>query len=125
MRQVLNAGGRIDNWQSCLAENARPENMKISGSDVLIISPSLAFSTCVEFPAVTSGGYDNVSYGATLLAVQRWGKDVDSNEWKLEYHSTIPWSPDTRAGGTLRCDCRGCVALTRGPERRTLGGMIG
>jgi hypothetical protein len=32
---------------------------------------------------------------------------------------------EAKARGTLRCDCRGCVALTRTPERRTFGGMIG
>ena len=102
--------------------------MKTSGSDFLIVSPTLAYSTCIEFPVVSGGGYDNASaFGATLLAVQRWTKDDDDNdnEWKLEYHSTIPWSADSRAGGMLRCDCRGCVALTRGPEKRTFGGLIG
>lgn len=124
--KVVKAGGRIDSWKTCLAEGARPSNMKTSGSDVLVVSPSLAYSTCVEFPVVDNVGYDNASsFGATLLAVQRWEKDTDINKWKLEYHSTIPWSTDTRAGGTLRCDCRGCVALTRSPERRTFGGIIG
>lgn len=108
--------------------------MLTSGSDVLIVSPTLAYSTCVEFPVVSgSGGYDSASssFGATLLAVQRWiCDDVDINDdgnkkWKLDYHSTIPWSSDSRAGGMLRCDCRGCVALTRGDERRTFGGLIG
>ncbi len=98
--------------------------MKTGGSDFLVISPSVAYSTCIEFP-VLSGGYDNVSaFGATLLAVQRWERKEDG-EWKLAYHSTIPWSADNRAGGMLRCDCRGCVALTRGPEKRTFGGLIG
>lgn len=122
--KVISAGGRIDDWSKCLAEDARPSNMKISGSDALIVSPKLAYSTCIEFPVV-AGGYDSASsFGATLLAVQKWGKDEDNN-WKLEYHSTIPWSTDTKAGGMLRCDCRGCIALTRGPERRTFGGIIG
>lgn len=124
--EVLNVGGRIDDWTRCLADGARPENMKTSGSDVLVVSPSVAYSTCIEFPVVDGGGYDNASsFGATLLAAQRWGKDSNTNEWKLEYHSTIPWSNDTRAGGVLRCDCRGCVALTRGPERKTFGGIVG
>lgn len=123
--KVLNAGGRIDSWQNCLAEGARPSNMKTSGSDFLIVSPTLAFSTCIELPVV-SGGYESMSsFGATLLAVQRWEKDTDAKKWKLQYHSTIPWSTDSRAGGMLRCDGRGCVALTRGPERRTFGGIIG
>jgi len=129
--QVLNAGGRIDEWKSCLADDAKPANMKISGSDFLIVSRTLAYSTCIEFPANT-GGY-NDPFGATLLAIQRWSKldevvDESSSStgtWKLEYHSTIPWSSDSRAGGTLRCDGRGCVALTRGTEKRTFGGLIG
>ena len=102
--------------------------MKTSGSDVLLVSPTLSYSTCVEFPVVSGAGYDNASsFGATLLAVQRWKRlnDQSNGEWKLDYHSTIPWSPDSRAGGMLRCDCRGCVALTRGDERRTFGGLIG
>ena len=103
--------------------------MRTSGSDFLVVSPSVAYSTCIEFPVVASGGgYDNVSsFGATLLAVQRWERKEEevNSEWKLGYHSTIPWSLEKSAGGMLRCDCRGCVALTRGPEKRTFGGLIG
>lgn len=121
--EILDAGGRIDDWRACLAEGARPAEMKTSGSDVLVVSDTLAFSTCIEFPADT-GGY-NDPFGATLLAMQRWTRDNDKEEWNLEFHQTIPWSSNTRAGGTLRCDCRGCVALTRGEEKRTFGGLIG
>ena len=125
---VIDAGGRIDKWESCLEDGARPSGMKISGSDVTITSPTTAYSTTIEFPPNT-GGYGDSD--ATLLAVQQWrrysreGDDDDDDEWRLEYHQTIPWNMDTRAGGTLRCDCRGCVALTRGQERRTFGGLIG
>ncbi len=121
--EIINAGGRIDAWESCLAEGARPAGMKFSGCDALIISPTEAYSTCIEFPA-NVGGYSD-PLGATLLANQRWGRSSKDEDWKLEYHQTIPWSPDTRAGGTLRCDGRGCVALTRGKEKRTFGGLIG
>ena len=121
--EILSAGGRIDSWESCLKEGARPENMKTSGSDVLIVSPTEAYSTCIEFPADT-GGYSD-PFGATLLAMQRWTRESENEAWKLEFHQTIPWSSDTRAGGTLRCDSRGCVALTRGPEKKTFGGLIG
>lgn len=121
--EILSAGGRIDSWESCLKEGARPENMKTSGSDVLIVSPTEAYSTCIEFPADT-GGYSD-PFGSTLLAMQRWTRESENEAWKLEFHQTIPWSSDTRAGGTLRCDSRGCVALTRGPEKKTFGGLIG
>jgi len=121
--EILSAGGRVDSWESCLKEGARPENMKTSGSDVLIVSPTEAYSTCIEFPADT-GGYSD-PFGATLLAMQRWTRESENEAWKLEFHQTIPWSSDTRAGGTLRCDSRGCVALTRGPEKKTFGGLIG
>lgn len=94
--------------------------MVISGSDVYISSETLAYSTCIEFPQ--NAGMD----GATLLAVQRWGREnAEGKEWKLELHQTIPWSSGSRAGGTLRCDCRGCVALARTPDQRTFGGLIG
>lgn len=117
--QVIAAGGRIDDWKACLEDGARPKGMKISGSDALVISDTEAYSTAVEFPANT--GMDT----ATLLAVQQWGRSPSSKEWKLQLHQTIPWSPDGRAQGTLRCDCRGCVALMRSTERRTFGGLIG
>lgn len=121
--EILDAGGRVDSWDSCLEEGARPANMLTSGSDVLVLSSTEAYSTCIEFPADT-GGYRD-PFGATLLAMQRWTRKDDSEDWKLEFHQTIPWSSETRAGGTLRCDSRGCVALTRGPEKKTFGGLIG
>jgi len=121
---VLDSGGRVDNWQSCLAEGARPANMKTSGSDVLILSPTMAYSTTIEFP-VSAGGYGSV--GNELLAVQRWGRadGVDGGDWKMEFHQTIPWAADSKAGGTLRCDGRGCVALTSVKETRQSGRKIG
>jgi len=117
--EVLNGGGRIDDWSKCLEPDARPAGMVISGSDAWISSSTRAYSTCIEFPP--NAGMD----GATLLAVQRWGRESEDGEWKLELHQTIPWSVGSRAGGTLRCDCRGCVALARAPEKRTFGGLIG
>jgi hypothetical protein len=117
--EVTTAGGRIDSWKECLVEGARPDGMKISGADVTIFSHTQAYTTVVEFPANTGMA------SASLLAVQKWAR-ADANElWKLQLHQTIPWSLETKAQGTLRCDCRGCVALTRGPERRTFGGVIG
>lgn len=79
----------------------------------------MAYSTCIEFPS--NAGID----GATLLAVQRWSRESEGDEWKLDLHQTIPWSTGSRAGGTLRCDCRGCVALARAVDKRTFGGLIG
>ena len=111
-----NLGGRIDNWDACLEDGARPEDMQISGSDALIVSPDVAYSTAIEFPP--NAGIDS----ATLLAVQRWQKGDD---WKLSLHQTIPWSPASKAGGTLLCSCKGCVAMTRKKDKRTRGGIVG
>jgi len=119
---VITNGGRIDKWESCLEEEARPAGMKISGCDAILISKDEAYTTCVEFPtnAIPEG------MTATLLAVQQWKKNSDTNNWQLVLHQTIPWTSETRAQGTLRCDCRGCVALTQDAnERRTFGGLIG
>mmetsp|Transcript_27245 Transcript_27245/g.62527 ORF Transcript_27245/g.62527 Transcript_27245/m.62527 type:complete len:100 (-) Transcript_27245:56-355(-) len=90
--------------------------MTISGSDALIVSDTEAWSTCIEFPAGT--GFDS----ATLLAVQKWirksvSTGVDKNSWQLQLHQTIPWTPGSKAGGTLRCDRRGCTALAREQEK--------
>lgn len=93
--------------------------MKVSGADSVIVSDTEAYTTVIEFPPNT--GIDS----ATLLAIQRWSRSSRDDSWKLDLHQTIPWSPETKAQGKLRCDCRGCVALTRGPERRTFGGIIG
>jgi len=114
--EVLENGGRIDTWNKCLEEGARPAGMKISGSDVHLVSDTEGYSTVIEFPADTD---------STLLAVQRWGRKNTVDDWKIDLHQTIPWSPASKAGGTLRCDCRGCTALTRGPDRRwNFRGMI-
>lgn len=117
--QVINAGGRMDEWKDCLADGARPEGMQISGGDAWIVNDTEAYSTVIEFPI--NSGIDT----ATLLAVQKWIRSSKAKEWKLQLHQTIPWSRESRAQGTLRCDCRGCVALTRSAERRTFGGLIG
>ena len=124
----MDAGGRVDNWEFCLEEGARPANMSTKNADVFVVSDSLAYSTILEFPDVGTASYGNDN-DATLLAIQRWRRDPtntkNGGDWKLELHQTIPWNPNTKAGGTLRCDCRGCAALTRGNDRRTFGGLIG
>ena len=117
--EVVAAGGRVDDWKSCLENGARPEGMIISESDAVVLSDTQAFSTVVEFP--TNTGIDT----ATLLATQEWVRGSPKEEWKLAIHQTIPWNQKSRAQGTLLCDCRGCVALTRSVERRTFGGLIG
>ena len=121
VNEVMIGGGRIDAWDKCLEPDARPVGMVISGSDAWIPNENsmVAYSTCIEFPKTNLG----VSTGS-LLAMQRWVREGDGG-WKLDLHQTIPWSAASKAGGTLRCDCRGCVALTRSPEKRTLGGLIG
>lgn len=121
--EILQSGGRIDNWHSCLIEGARPDGMRISNADALVVSPTSAFTTCIEFPA--NGGGFNENSGGTLLAVQRWKRQSESDVWKLELHETIPWTVDQKARGLLRCDSRGCVALTRSKDKRTVGGLIG
>lgn len=116
--EVVSAGGRLDSWNFCLADGARPSGMVISGSDSVLISDNTAYSTCIEFPDVE--GFDT----ATLLAVQKWSREKCSDSWELTWHQTIPWSPDAKAGGTLRCDCRGCVSLVRQTDRKTFGWVL-
>ncbi|CAJ1940026.1 unnamed protein product [Cylindrotheca closterium] len=117
--EVLNAGGRVDSWTDCLADGARPEGMEVSNAEVIIVSDTEAYTTVIESPANT--GLDS----ATLLAVQEWTRSSSEKKWELALHQTIPWDAANKAQGTLRCDCRGCVALTRTPERQTFGGLIG
>jgi hypothetical protein len=114
--QVIQEGGRLDAWKSCLEDGARPSGMKVTDADVTMISDTLAYSTTIEFPAAMAD--------ATLLAVQKWTRSSSSKEWKLLQHQTIPWA-FSPAGGTLICDCRGCVSLVRTNERRTFGGLLG
>jgi len=116
---VLTRGGRLDSWKFCLEDGARPEGMKIGNGDVTVESPTRAFSTAIEFP-VADGLTD-----ARLLAIQQWQRSGTDDQWKLVQHQTIPWSVDVPAAGTLICDCRGCVSLVRGSQRRTFGGLIG
>jgi hypothetical protein len=102
VNKVVQEGGRLDEWNTCLAEGNRPAGMKVADTDVTMVSPDTAFSTCIEFPAAIEG--------ATLLAVQKWTRRGD--EWLLAKHQTIPWA-DRSAAGTLICDHRGCVSLVR------------
>jgi len=113
--EVLDEGGRVDAWEKCLEDGARPAGMTISGSDVLLVSDTEAWSTCIEFPP--GAGFES----GTLLAVQRWSRPAAAAGdagWQLRLHQTIPWTPGSKAGGTLRCDRRGCTALAREQESR-------
>jgi hypothetical protein len=120
--QVIQSGGRLDNWDACLQEDARPMGMKISDRDAVLLSETSAYTTAIEFPRTPS---DAMSTTPTLLAVQQWSRSTHQDSWKLVLHQTIPWTVDQKAFGTLRCDCRGCVALTRTNDKRTFGGLIG
>lgn len=113
---IARQGGRLDSWENCLQDEARPAGMKIAGCDFYLVNDKIAYSTCVEFPAV--------SEGSSLLAVQKWKRG--ENGWTLQQHQTIPWTPEKPAAGTLICDHRGCVSLVRNNnERRLFGGLIG
>jgi len=99
---VISAGGEIDTWTSQLKPTSRPSGMLATDCDALLIGEDEAWSTTVERPAV----------GGTLLATQRWRRAEGG--WLLVSHRTIPWdSSGGTAVATLRCDCRGCVALAR------------
>lgn len=113
---VLAQGGRLDSWKFCLEDDARPKGMKVGNTDVTVESTTCVFSTAIEFP-VTDGLAD-----ARLLALQEWKRADTDHEWKLVKHQTIPWSVDVPAAGTLICDCRGCVSLVRGNQRKRFGG---
>lgn len=126
--RVIQSGGRVDGWTSCLADGARPSGMTIADSDAWTIgidigSSEEAYTTAIEFPVSEGSSLD--ADENTLLAVQKWTRKKDAAEWKLLLHQTIPWTAASKANGTLRCDVRGCVALTRSKERRTFGGLIG
>jgi hypothetical protein len=111
---VLQQGGRLDAWETCLMPDAKPSGMIISDQEVTVLGDgTTAYTTCIEFPVDTYRGGGSTL--PTLLAVQKWKRVQPSSpsEWKLVVHQTIPWTSDRPAGGTLLCDSRGCVALVR------------
>jgi hypothetical protein len=121
-------GGRLDDWSSCLADGARPANLKVADQDCTFRSATTAVSTCVEFVPTTTTKIVSTTT-TTLLAVQTWKRKVDTDDdqhdWKLVRHETIPWTADRPAAGTLLCDGRGCVSLvSQTPEQRTLFGWL-
>jgi hypothetical protein len=112
---VVKQGGRLDKWETCLMPDAKPAGMTVSDREVIQLNDGVtAYTTCIEFPMDTYNG----GVSPTLLAVQKWKRVIPSEvssieKWKLLQHQTIPWTSDRPAGGTLICDCRGCVALVR------------
>lgn len=118
---IIQQGGRLDTWDTCLQPDARPTGLMISDREVILLPDgNIAYTTCIEFPADT---YLNEGISSSLLAVQKWKRidrkidesktSLSGHNWKLLQHQTIPWTNDRPAGGTLLCDSRGCVALVR------------
>ena len=104
--EVLADGGRADPWSRCLADGARPSSLSAGAFDC-IVSPDGLSATTSNVEAT-----DPLSPGQTLLAVQEWEKGEGG--WEIRSHETVPWTCEAPANGMLRCDGRGCVALTRG-----------
>jgi len=99
---VVAEGGRLDNWEFCLKEGQRPDGMKIGSRDAVVYADGTATSTCIEFPAP----------GLSMLATQKWAKK-EASGWLMTSHRTIVYTYNAKAGGLLRCDNRGCAALTK------------
>jgi hypothetical protein len=88
--------------------------MRATDRDALLFPDGLILEGL--FPEAWTTAVERPADGGTLLATQgwRWHDAGVGGEWRLVLHRTIPWD----AGGgtavaTLRCDCRGCVALAR------------
>jgi hypothetical protein len=116
---VIRRGGRLDTWETCLADGARPAGLTIADRDVYVFSDHSAYTTCIEFASAASGG-------ETLLAIQQWARaapvvaaageplaNPGTGGWKMALHQTIPWTANAPAAGILMCDGRGCVSLVR------------
>lgn len=102
---ALDAGARLDPWESQLRDDARPTDLKVGDADEFV-NGDRAFTTCVE----------ETGNGATLLAFQKW--TLENDAWRLLSHETIPFAPGSQAGAVLKCDKRGCVALVRQQQGR-------
>lgn len=103
--EILRLGGRLDPWDFCLEGDNAPRSLVIGNGDCVVTAEDTAVSTCIEFPTGRTG--------LSMLATQRWRRDEDGR-WRLRSHRTIPFSYQQSAGGLLRCDNRGCAALTKG-----------
>ena len=65
--QVIEAGGKLNDWSLCLKDGARPDGMQLSGSDAVVVSETKAFSTVIEFVTNLESGQGLTE---SLLAVQ-------------------------------------------------------
>jgi len=101
--KIVAEGGRLDGWDFCLADANRPKQLRTGSRDAVLLSDGTALSTCLEFPDQS---------GLSMLATQRWSRE--DGLWKLVAHKTIVYMYNRSAGGLLRCDSRGCAALTKG-----------
>jgi len=102
---ALADGGRLDPWDSQLADGSRPVGLTVVSRDVSFAADgATAYSTCIE-----------QSENGSLLATQRWARAGE--QWKLAEHRTIPFAQGTVAGAILMCDSRGCVALVNSARR--------
>jgi hypothetical protein len=102
---AISSGARIDAWSDCLNPKNRPSLSIISQDSYIPPSSSdnYSYTTTVE----------EDDSGNTLLAVQEWTSSSEEGGWRLVSHATVPWGKEGgKARGMLRCDCRGCVALT-------------
>ena len=115
---VIAEGSHLDEWKSCLFDDAWPEGIRILDADVTLVSIMSAYSTCIEFPASINGA-------VTLLAVKKQTWSSSSGPQMLVKHQTIPWVAENTARGMLICDCCGCVLLVWSPGWRVFGGLIG
>lgn len=105
---ALAAGARLDPWTSQLKDGARPSDLLVGDGDEADFGLT-ATTTAIE----------ETGPGQTLLATQKWAREDDTGApWRLVSHETIPFAPGTTAGAVLKCDARGCVALTRAQQGR-------
>lgn len=124
--EVLASGGRLDGWSTCLAAGARPAELVSFDCDATVLTPAASAAFAEGY--TTSIEAVGTRIGATNLSTQRWvlrarppapvngqpsspAVPAAASRWRLALHQTIPYSPNSGAGGLLRCDCRGCVAL--------------
>eukprot|EP00747_Dinoflagellata_sp_TGD_P062351 gnl/TRDRNA2_/TRDRNA2_152968_c0_seq3.p1 gnl/TRDRNA2_/TRDRNA2_152968_c0~~gnl/TRDRNA2_/TRDRNA2_152968_c0_seq3.p1 ORF type:complete len:316 (-),score=41.30 gnl/TRDRNA2_/TRDRNA2_152968_c0_seq3:60-884(-) len=100
MEEFSSKGARLDNWETVLRPDRRPEGLAISDADCLVRA-NTAWVTSVE----------TVPNGSTLLATQTFRRDHGDEKWKLVGHRTVPYGKDIVAKVVLRCDSSGCMAL--------------
>jgi hypothetical protein len=130
--EVLASGGRLDGWPTCLAVGARPAELASFDCDATVLTAAgeaNGGAAAAAEACTTSVEEVGTRRGATNLSTQRWVRrarppaasasdapcggalPAAAAKWRLALHQTIPYSPAAGAGGLLRCDGRGCVAL--------------